>query len=185
VQNEGHPAPTHACPSQVSPGGHDAHAPPPVPHALMFVPVSQLPLASQQPSGHVIGLQPAPSQEPAAHVSPVTHVPQAFPPAPHAALESPGSQFPAGSQQPVHVPGPHSERRQLPSAQALPGGQMVQAAPPPPHSAGALPGWQSLFMSQHPCGQVSGLHIVVTPHAPSVHRPPGPQFTHASPPDPQ
>jgi hypothetical protein len=170
---------------QASPGGHDAHAPPPVPHALTFVPVSQFPLASQQPSGQVMGLQPAPWQAPPVHVSPVTHVPQAFPPAPQAPLESPGSQFPAGSQQPGHVSGPHFATRQLPFAQRLPGGQAEHEPPPSPHSEGAVPGWQSLFMSQQPPGHVSGLHVVVTEQVPSVQRPPGPHFTHASPPVPQ
>ncbi len=86
--------PTHAWPTHASPAGQDAHATPPVPQSLRLVPGLQAPVASQQPSGHVIGLQADPWQAPAVHLSPATHTPHVLPPAPHAAVDSPGSQVP-------------------------------------------------------------------------------------------
>lgn len=61
-----HPAPHEQLPAvQACPTPHAAQATPPVPHAPVAVPGRQLPLSSQHPPAHVVGLHVAPSAMPA------------------------------------------------------------------------------------------------------------------------
>jgi hypothetical protein len=91
----------HAPPLQLSPDGHDVQASPAVPHALVLVPDSQKPNASQHPFGQVAGPHEGPLHAPAVQESPGGHGKQALPPVPHAEVVVPDSQFPKPSQQPV------------------------------------------------------------------------------------
>ncbi len=91
---------TQAPPVQASPDGQTVHALPPVPHAIVLVPVSQKPSESQQPLGQLEALHVVPMHAPPVQVSPVGHGRQALPPVPHAVLLVPDSQFPRESQHP-------------------------------------------------------------------------------------
>ena len=88
-------------PLQLSPEGHAMQVAPPLPHALVLLPISQKPRASQQPVGHVFASQTGPMHMPAGQESPGGHGRHAWPPFPHAVVLSPGSHTPRPSQHPV------------------------------------------------------------------------------------
>jgi hypothetical protein len=86
---------------QVSPGEHAVHAFPSVPHALVIVPDSQKPKASQQPIGQVDALHAGPVHVPVEQESLGGHGKHALAPVPHANVLVPDSHIPKLSQQPI------------------------------------------------------------------------------------
>jgi hypothetical protein len=161
-----HAGPLQTPPVHESPGGHGKHAWPPVPHAEVLVPDSQLPRLSQQPLGQLMLLQVIPWQEPALQLSPGGHGMHALPPLPHDPGVLPGSHTPAPLQQPVgHVEALHGIGSQAPPAQRSPGGHVEHALPPVPHALVLLPDSQKPRPSQQPVGQVEALQVGPT-HAP-------------------
>jgi hypothetical protein len=169
---------------QESPGGHGTHALPPVPQAVVLVPVSQFPRLSQHPVGQLAGLQVTPSQAPAVQLSPGGQASQAFPPLPHAVVLVPVSHTPEPLQQPVGQVEPlQGGGSQVPPVQLSPDGQTMQASPPRPHPVVLVPDSQKPRGSQQPVGHVIGLHAGPL-HAPPEHESPGGQGRHAFPPVP-
>ncbi len=119
----------------VSPEGHVVQARPPTPHAEVLFPGSQIPLASQQPVGHVVPLHGGGAHVPAVHESPEGQTLQALPPVPHAPVELPDSQKPKASQHPVgQLLASHVMPLQAPPEHESPGGHGRQAAPSDPHA---------------------------------------------------
>jgi hypothetical protein len=171
-------------PLHVSPGGHDRHALPPVPHAPVLVPVSQKPSLSQQPMGQLAALQVVPVHAPAVHESPGGHGTHESPPLPHAEVLVPDSHFPKLSQHPVpQLTGLQVTPKQAPMKHASPGGHAVHATPPLPHAVELLPVWQTPVESQQPVGHVDALHVV-TLHAPPLQLSPTGHDVQALPPVP-
>jgi hypothetical protein len=126
------------------------HAAPPVPHALLAVPVWHVPPASQQPFGQLVASH---SHTPATQAWPLAQATQAAPSTPHVATAL-GWQLPLASQQPLgQLAASHSH---TPATQAWPPAQATQAAPSTPHVATAL-GWQLRLASQQPSGQLVAL----------------------------
>jgi hypothetical protein len=180
-----HATPTHAPPAQESPGGHGTQTLPPVPQAVVFVPVSHLPELSQQPLAHVEGLHVTPSHPPDMQESPGGQARHALPPLPHAVVLVPVSHVPEASQHPVgQVVSSHGAVLQVPAVQASPDAHVTHAAPPVPHSLVVEPDSQKPSVSQQPFAQV------VASHAGPVQAPPvqvsrDGHGTHAAPPVPQ
>jgi hypothetical protein len=152
-------APWQTPPTQASPETHAAHTLPPVPQSLSVVPVWHVPDPSQQPVVHVVEHVEA-LQVPAVQLSPDGHVVHALPPSPHAVVLVPASQKPSASQQPVgHVAGSHDGPLHAPPVQESAGGHGTHAWPPVPHAEVLVPGSQLPKLSQHPVGQLAGLHV--------------------------
>ncbi len=158
--------------THVSPAGHTEHAAPPVPHAPVTLPGWQVPVASQQPVGHVDALHAGAWHLPALHVSPEGHAMHEPPPVPQAPGTVPVSQNPRASQQPVgQVVGPHATPMHTPPTHESPGGQGTHANPPVPHADVLVPVWHLPELSQQPIGQLSGLHVTPS-HAPAMQKSP-------------
>jgi hypothetical protein len=169
---------------QESPEGHTAQALPPLPHAVVLVPDSQAPAASQHPVGHVITLHGLGWHAPPVQTSAEGQAVHASPPRPHAPVLVPDSQKPKASQQPVgHVVGSQTTPLHTPAEQESPGGQGKHAWPPVPHADVLLPFSQRPKPSQQPDGQVAALHVVPW-HEPIVHVSPVGHATHVLPPLP-
>ncbi len=179
-----HAGPLHTPAVHESPGGQGRHAEPPVPHAEVLVPVSQLPVLSQQPMGHVMALQVTPWHEPETHVSPDGHTAHALPPVPHSVVTLPGSHRPDVLQHPVgQVEALQGGGRQPPPLQLSPDGHAVHVAPPVPQALVLVPVSQNPRASQQPVGHVVGPHAMPM-HNPARHESPGGHGTHAKPPAP-
>jgi hypothetical protein len=170
---------------QLSPGGHAAHRLPPLPHALVLVPISQKPSASQHPVGHVEGSHGGPLHSPAEQESAGGHGKQAWPPVPHANMLLPGSQFPRPSQQPFgQLEALQVIPWQEPALQLSPGGQGMHARPSLPQDVVLLPGSQIPAALQQPVGHVAELHGWIS-QMPPRQRSSGGHAAQALPPLPQ
>jgi hypothetical protein len=168
---------------QVSPAGHAVHARPPIPHAPVVLPGSQVPALLQQPVGQVAGLHVG-WQLWAVHASPGGHAVQLPPPLPHAIVVVPVSQKPSASQHPLgQVAGLHVGPLHTPPEQVSPGGHGRQAFPPVPQARVLVPGSQFPKLSQQPFGQVIALQVAPW-QAPPLHVSPAGHTLHALPPFP-
>ncbi len=180
-----HVGPMHAPPAHVSPGGHGRQALPPVPHAVVLVPDSQLPRLSQHPLAQVVALHVVPRHDPLVHVSPGGQATQLAPPLPQAVVLFPSTQAPTPLQQPAgHVAALHGGSSHIPALHESPGGQAAHDTPPVPHAPVVVPVSQNPSASQHPPGHVMGSHTTPV-QVPAVHESPGGQGKHAAPPVPQ
>jgi len=167
--------PEHFCPLQLSLDTVQSwHAAPLRPQKLSRLPGRQLP-PSQQPDGHVDGLQTGGGcvQRPPPQVPPVAEQSvQNAPSMPQLKSVSPAWQVPAESQHPLHVPGWHPVLNWQKPPDPGPWGthcppwaeQSVHACPPIPHSVGRFPVTQRL-PSQHPA-QFCGPQLTCPPQMP-------------------
>lgn len=178
-----HPV-THACPEHVEPLAHEAHAPPPLPHAVIFVPGwhcppaqhplahdaashTQLPFTHARPAAQlpVLHVPPHPSSPP--HVFPAQlgvhpHTP-AVPPPPQVSGDA--HAFPA---QHVCPFAPHAPQL-VPHTWLAP--HVAQTTPPCPHAPFDVPVWQ-VFPLQQPAHD----EAVSQTHTPVLHRRPALQL---------
>ncbi len=164
-------------PPQVWPLLHSTHALPPLPHALVLVPATQV-LPLQQPDGHACALQPDTQLVPL-HDWPLPHALHAAPPVPHDAPDVPGRHTLPLQQPDGHVCALHVGVAQAPLVQLWPLLHSTHALPPLPHVAVELPGRHTLPLQQ-PDGHVCALHAGVT-QTPAVHDWPDAQLLHCAP----
>lgn len=129
--------------SQISPLPHSLQAMPAFPQPLSVSPAMQLPVASQQPRGQVLGSQACVVHCPLRQTSPLLHSLQLPPPLPQLAVLLPLKQTLLLQHPLAQVLGPQSSA-QVPLIQLCVPAHWAQLPPPAPQVVGELPPTQVL-----------------------------------------